>query len=98
MSFVKLVLEEPQSHEWVQFDIGRAVLVFGIATRGRSDHDQWIATYNVQYVPNNSNDTLDWVYFKDIVGENQVSISSISFYLFVGCYASHCRKLDYKFI
>ncbi len=35
--------------EWIQFDLGRVVVVYGIVTRGRSDYAQWVTSYMVHY-------------------------------------------------
>lgn len=62
------------SYQWIQFDMGRPLLVFGIATKGRIDYTQWITSYKIQYLPTGSNDssTENFVYYQDIASEDEI--------------------------
>ncbi|XP_033105774.1 uncharacterized protein LOC117108037 [Anneissia japonica] len=42
------------ANQWIQVDFGTRdiVMVTGITTQGRSDHEQWVTAYNVQYSQN----------------------------------------------
>ncbi|CAH1773606.1 unnamed protein product [Owenia fusiformis] len=35
--------------EWIQVNLGEAMCVYGIVTKGRADHPQWTTSYKLQY-------------------------------------------------
>ena len=37
------------TNQWLQVDLQRTTRVTGIATQGRSDFNQWVKTYKLQY-------------------------------------------------
>lgn len=56
-------------HQWLQIDLQEVGVVSGILTQGRCDSDEWITKYSVQY---RTDETLNWVYYKDQTGNNRV--------------------------
>ncbi|XP_012675102.1 retinoschisin 1a [Clupea harengus] len=55
--------------QWLQIDLKGEKVVSGILSQGRCDADEWITKYSVQY---RTNDSLNWVYYKDATGNNRV--------------------------
>lgn len=55
--------------QWLQIDLKEVKVVSGILTQGRCDADEWITKYSVQY---RTNESLNWVYYKDQTGNNRV--------------------------
>ena len=49
------------ANQWIQVDFGDMKSVSGIVMQGRSDYDQWVTKYKVQY----SNDGVTWQFVKD---------------------------------
>lgn len=58
------------TNQWLQIDLREVNVVSGIQTQGRCDADEWITKYSVQY---RTNESLNWVYYKDQTGNNRVS-------------------------
>lgn len=58
-------------YQWFQIDLKEIGVVSGILTQGRCDADEWITKYSVLY---RSEETLNWIYYKDQTGNNRVSI------------------------
>ncbi|XP_068599952.1 retinoschisin-like [Brachionichthys hirsutus] len=56
-------------HQWIQIDLEEVRVVSGILTQGRCDADEWITKYSVQY---RTEETLNWIYYKDQTGNNRV--------------------------
>ncbi|ESO13173.1 hypothetical protein HELRODRAFT_188142 [Helobdella robusta] len=48
--------------ESIQFDLGRSISVLGVVLRGRSNFNQWVSSYRVEYV---DDVTKQWVQLKD---------------------------------
>ncbi|XP_023656630.1 retinoschisin [Paramormyrops kingsleyae] len=57
------------SSQWLQIDLKEVHVVSGILTQGRCDADEWMTKYSIQY---RSNETLNWIYYKDQTGNNRV--------------------------
>ncbi|KAG5261702.1 hypothetical protein AALO_G00287390 [Alosa alosa] len=57
------------TNQWLQIDFKDVKVVSGILTQGRCDADEWITKYSVQY---RTNESLNWVYYKDQTGNNRV--------------------------
>ncbi|XP_063056333.1 retinoschisin-like isoform X2 [Engraulis encrasicolus] len=55
--------------QFLQVDLKEVGVVSGILTQGRCDADEWITKYSVQY---RSNESFNWVYYKDTTGNNRV--------------------------
>lgn len=58
------------SSQWLQIDLKEVKVISGILTQGRCDIDEWMTKYSVQY---RSDESLNWIYFKDQTGNNRVS-------------------------
>ena len=39
-------------YQWLQVFLGDLFTVTGVATQGRSDHDQWVTSYRLRYIDN----------------------------------------------
>ena len=48
-------------NQWIQVDFGEMKLVSGIVMQGRTDYEQWVKKYKVQY----SNDGISWQFVTD---------------------------------
>ncbi|XP_078416618.1 retinoschisin-like [Cetorhinus maximus] len=57
------------NQQWLQIDLKQVRVISGIITQGRCDADEWMTKYSVQY---RSNETFNWVYYKDQTGNNRV--------------------------
>ncbi|KAM6963068.1 retinoschisin-like [Aplochiton taeniatus] len=55
--------------QWIQIDLKEVGVVSGILSQGRCDADEWITKYSVQY---RTEETLNWIYYKDQTGNNRV--------------------------
>eukprot|EP00079_Xenopus_tropicalis_P020629 XP_012811745.1 PREDICTED: retinoschisin isoform X1 [Xenopus tropicalis] len=55
--------------QWIQIDLKEIKVISGIMTQGRCDVDEWMTKYSVQY---KTDDSLNWVYYKDQTGNNRV--------------------------
>ncbi|XP_028835220.1 retinoschisin 1a [Denticeps clupeoides] len=55
--------------QWIQIDLKTVKVVSGILTQGRCDADEWITKYSIQF---RSNESLNWIYYKDQTGNNRV--------------------------
>ena len=53
-------------NQWIQVDFGEMKLVSGIVMQGRTECEQWVKKYKVQY----SNDGMAWQFVKD---SNQIN-------------------------
>lgn len=58
------------SSQWLQIDLKEVKVISGILTQGRCDIDEWMTKYSVQY---RTNESLNWIYYKDQTGNNRVS-------------------------
>lgn len=58
------------SNQWLQIDLKEVKVISGILTQGRCDIDEWMTKYSVQY---RSDESLNWVFYKDQTGNNRVS-------------------------
>ena len=47
--------------QWLQVDLGAEMPVKAIATQGRSNFDQWVTAYKLEY----SDDGISFLYYKD---------------------------------
>jgi len=67
--------EEPNLDiEHLQYDLLFVQRVYGTSVRGRSDFEQWIETYRVEYATEQEGDQLVWQQYTDVAGEPEVSI------------------------
>ncbi|XP_005341194.4 retinoschisin [Ictidomys tridecemlineatus] len=57
------------SSQWLQIDLKEIKVISGILTQGRCDIDEWMTKYSVQY---RSDESLNWIYYKDQTGNNRV--------------------------
>ncbi|XP_049622774.1 retinoschisin [Suncus etruscus] len=57
------------SNQWLQIDLKEVKVISGILTQGRCDIDEWMTKYSVQY---RSDESLNWVFYKDQTGNNRV--------------------------
>ena len=48
-------------NQWLQVDLGGYTTLTRVATQGRSDHDQWVTKYNLQY----SDDGVIFQFYKE---------------------------------
>ena len=55
-------------NQWIQADLGAIRSVSGIVIQGRSDYNQWVTKYQVQY----SEDGVTWKYVKDDEQKNDM--------------------------
>lgn len=62
-------------YQWFQIDLKEIGVVSGILTQGRCDADEWITKYSVLY---RSEETLNWIYYKDQTGNNRVRTDNTS--------------------
>lgn len=58
------------SSQWLQIDLKEIKVISGILTQGRCDIDEWMTKYSVQY---RTDESLNWIYYKDQTGNNRVS-------------------------
>ena len=56
-------------NQWIQVDFGALKSVSGIVLQGRSEADQWVTKYKVQY----SIDGITWQYIQDNSNNDKVS-------------------------
>ncbi|KAF0042994.1 hypothetical protein F2P81_004331 [Scophthalmus maximus] len=61
--------EFQDTNQWLQIDLREVMVVSGILSQGRCDADEWITKYSVQY---RTEETLNWIYYKDQTGNNRV--------------------------
>lgn len=62
------------SSQWLQIDLKEVKVISGILTQGRCDIDEWMTKYSVQY---RTDESLNWIYYKDQTGNNRVSWASL---------------------
>ena len=61
--------------QWLQVDLETYATVTGLATRGRSDADQWVTKYRMQY----SNDGVNFHWYREqTVGSVKVRCKQIN--------------------
>ena len=76
---ISLSAGEPNSpEEWLQYDLGSPQVIYGVVTRGRADHPQWVTQYKLAYANEeeaNEEGVLDikWLPYTDVLGNVQVS-------------------------
>lgn len=58
------------SSQWLQIDLKEVKVILGIFIQGRCDIDEWMIKYSVQY---RIDESLNWIYYKDQIGNNRVS-------------------------
>ena len=49
-------------NQWLQINLGGYSTLTGVATQGRSDHDQWVTKYRLQY----SDDGVIFQFYKEL--------------------------------
>lgn len=69
--------EEPnKGEEWLQYDLGSPQVIYGVVTRGRADHPQWVTDYKLSYateaVGKEGEVEIQWMLYKDILGEQEM--------------------------
>ena len=61
--------------QWLQVDLEKYTTVTGLATQGRSDEDQWVTKYRLQY----SNDGVNFHWYREqTVGSVKVRCKQIN--------------------
>ena len=61
--------------QWLQVDLEKYTTVTGLATQGRSDEDQWVTKYRLQY----SNDGVNFRWYREqTVGSVKVRCKQIN--------------------
>ena len=50
-------------HQWLQIDLYRQIFVSGVVIQGRSDIEEWVTRYHVEYA-------LDGVFWEQVKDEN----------------------------
>ena len=61
--------------QWLQVDLEKYTTVTGLATQGRSDYDQWVTKYRMQY----SDDGVSFHWYKEqTIGSVKVRCKKIN--------------------
>ena len=47
-------------NQYIQVDIGRPIIVTGVATQGRGIADHWVQTYNIKYAMNDASSSWEF--------------------------------------
>lgn len=68
--------------QWLQIDLKQVKVISGILTQGRCDADEWMTKYSMQY---RTDESLNWVYYKDQTGNNRVSGLGTGHWALPGC-------------
>ena len=57
-------------NQWIKVDLGEMKSVSGIVMQGRSDYEQWVKKYKVEY----SHNGITWEFVKDKQNNDKVSV------------------------